>query len=389
MKKFLSMILALCLMLAMVPSLAEDDLSGTWYLLMMGMTGGTFELNADGTCIVTSSMNGEEARTEGTWAADGSTVTITINGTDMPLTYNGTDLVLGEEAFAAFGDAGAPAGMDISAMGSMIRISREPGKVTADEFSAYQADGTLPEGKTREEMDLIQAEMMVSALGVLGSMDLSSAGTGAGEGLPLSVLEENFYVRESYGGREGYYIARVQNTNDVPLYISEASLVLKDADGNEAGKSEYLGESGSRYLEPGEISFVSMTADIEESTAEVSCEAVLRTSAESYFRDSVIEVSGTELRLVESFSTDYYAAGTITNTGEEPLSQVNIIFAVRDADGKLLGLASAGLYRNELAAGSTITLLDSIDSRIVEYVKANNLTLSEEIEAFAWKDLNS
>ena len=46
MKKILALILALCLALAAVPVLAEDDLSGTWYMVMMGLTAGTFELNA-------------------------------------------------------------------------------------------------------------------------------------------------------------------------------------------------------------------------------------------------------------------------------------------------------------------------------------------------------
>ena len=47
MKKFLALTLVLCMALAAIPALAETDFTGTWYLVTMGQTAGTFELNAD------------------------------------------------------------------------------------------------------------------------------------------------------------------------------------------------------------------------------------------------------------------------------------------------------------------------------------------------------
>jgi len=49
MKKTLALMLVLCMMLASIPVLAETDFTGTWYLVLTGITCGTFELNADGT----------------------------------------------------------------------------------------------------------------------------------------------------------------------------------------------------------------------------------------------------------------------------------------------------------------------------------------------------
>ena len=154
MKKTLALILALCLVLAAVPVLAEDDLSGTWYMVMMGLTAGTFELNADGTCTCTTSVMGsEEQSAEGSWTTDGTVVTLSMDGKDMPLTYDGTDLLFSEEAVAVLGGEDFMSGMDMSMLSSLFKFSREPGAVTAAEFTAFQTDGTVPEGKTEEEIE--------------------------------------------------------------------------------------------------------------------------------------------------------------------------------------------------------------------------------------------
>ena len=77
MKKVLALMLVLCLVLASIPALAETDFSGTWYLIMADITCGTFELNADGTCVGTTAAAGEEKKLEGTWSAEENTVTVT------------------------------------------------------------------------------------------------------------------------------------------------------------------------------------------------------------------------------------------------------------------------------------------------------------------------
>ena len=384
--KFLALIMVLCLALTAVPGLAEENFSGTWYLLMMGMTGGTFELKEDGTCTGTSAVGAEEQTAEGTWTSEENVVTLNIEGTSMPLTYDGTSLILGEEALSAFGGGIAPSGMDASALASLICFSREPGPVTAAEFSAYQEDGTLPEGKTKEEMDALQAQLMLTVMSLVGSMNTAGSGeTPPAEANPeVTVVESNFYIRKSYGDKqEGYYVAKVQNQNEVPLYISDASMILKDADGKEIGKKEYLGESGSRYLDPGESSFITMEADVEAGAVPDSYEVTLQTTGQTYRSDTQLDVEKTELRITEGYWTNYYLCTTITNSGEAPLSRASAVVAVRSADGQLLDIGTAGLYQNELATGSTITLVDTLDSRTVDYCKENSLEMGE-VEAYAW-----
>ena len=77
MKKVLALMLVLCLALVSIPVLAETDFSGTLYLIIADITCGTFELNADGTCVGTSAASGEEKKLEGAWSVEENLVTLT------------------------------------------------------------------------------------------------------------------------------------------------------------------------------------------------------------------------------------------------------------------------------------------------------------------------
>ena len=390
MKKTLSLVLSLCLALAAVPALAED-FTGTWYILMIGMTVGSVDLNADGTAVMTANAAAEEVKAEGTWSAEDNIITLNISEQPMVLAYDGTGLKLDASALSVMGISADSMGMDASMLDSLLQVSREPGTLTIGEFTAYMNEGTIPEGKTSEEMQAVQTNfmtLMFSLMGSIGSAVSSGVDSPAEEAPELTVLEDNFYVRKSFGDQlEGCYIAKVQNQNDAPLYINDATLILTDAEGNEVGKTEYLGRSGSRYLEPGEISFISVRADVAEGAQPATYEVSIGTSASSYGEDLQLEVAETELRKQESYWTTYYAAATITNNGDAPLSQASAVIAIKDADGKLLDLASVGLYQNELAPGSTITLLDNVDSSTIDYCTENGIELGE-VEAFGWVDKN-
>ena len=385
MKKILSLALALCLVLALIPALGEEDASGTWYLVALGMTAGTLELNADGSAVLTTTSNGETVTEEAAWTQEGATVTLSALGKSLALTLDGTDLLISPESFGAVGMdlSGIDlSGIDLSLFTTMMKFSREAGAVTSEEFNAWQADGTLPEGKTAEDMNAIQENMMSLYSSLFGSFSFSSEDSQEAAP-PVTVLEENFYVRKNYDTMEGYYLARVQNDTDAPLSLYEGSLTLKDADGNEIGKSEWISECGSRYLEPGEITYVAMNADIAEGAEVASWEPVLATTLNTWSSDITIPVDGVELKLDMDYSN--YAAATVTNTGDTPLHYINVISAVRDESGKLYALCSGGLGHVDLMPGSTVVIWQDIDSRTIEYCQENQVKLTS-VEAFGWAD---
>ena len=144
MKKIFALMLALCMMLAAVPVLAETDFTGTWYLNMAGITCCTFELKADGTCAGASAANAEQ-KLSGTWSAEENAVTLTIGEQPLALLFDGTDLKINAEK-------------DTDDLAAVLKFSREPG-VSLDELNAYLNAGTLPEGKTKEDMEKVRDQM--------------------------------------------------------------------------------------------------------------------------------------------------------------------------------------------------------------------------------------
>ena len=90
MKKLLAVLLALCLGCVLLPAMAEEDITGTWYVtsLYMGenevdptMVGISivFELNADGTGVATTNQQGEESKAEVSWSLADGKATMTVD----------------------------------------------------------------------------------------------------------------------------------------------------------------------------------------------------------------------------------------------------------------------------------------------------------------------
>ena len=151
MKKIAALMLVLCMVMASIPVLAETDFSGTWYLIITDITCGSFELNADGTCTGAVAVPEEEQKLTGTWSAEGNAVTLTIGDEPLLLAFDGKDLTIGSEEVATAKDG--------NEFGSLLKFSRDPGSVTMDELNAYSTVGTVPEGKTKEDMELVQTKL--------------------------------------------------------------------------------------------------------------------------------------------------------------------------------------------------------------------------------------
>ena len=381
MKKTLALLLALCMMLSAIPALSEGDVTGTWYVVMMELTAGTIDLKDDGTSVlITSSTDGDKT-SEGTWTQDGDKITLTVNEQPLPLVCDGDTLQISFEDLASLGldsSMTIPAGADTSVISSFLRISREPGVLTVAELNAYQNNGTLPEGKTKEDMDAFMAQLMSSVMSLIGTSSAESAEQQT-PGPALTYVETNFYVRRSFENDEGVFVAKVRNDTDTTAYLSGGSLILLDDNGNNIGESDFIYTVGSSYLDPGEETFVSLHADVNEGAEAKNYTVDLQTSTLASYQtpDTALEVSSSELRIVEGqYFTSYYTCATVTNTTDAPLTYFSVVTAIRDNNGALLDLNTSSLYQHELASGSTITLVENIDSRVEEYCSANGLTLS-------------
>lgn len=366
MKKLTAMLLALCMLLAAVPALGEEtDFTGSWYCRVGEINLGFITLNADGT--VNAEITGSAY--EGTWSADGNTVNVTMGGNPTAFVYNGEGLV---------------------AEIMPTPFQREEGKIPYTLFSSYM-NGELteyPEGLTEADFILAQADLMTFMAANQEAITAVTHSGSAGEPEPaaeLTILKENFTVMESYSGFRGTYIAKVQNNTEAPLFITGGSLTVKDADGNNAGEATYLSTSGSKYLEPGEISFVSMQADLA-ADGTYTFEAAVKAETKSYYgTDRMLPVSQPE---TETDKYDnYFIKATVTNNTEAPLAGITVLYVLEDAEGNLLDLSTESLYRHLLGAGSEITMVTSMSSKVQEYLQSKEIGVAS-VEVFAYADNN-
>ena len=363
MKKLTAMLLALCMLLAAVPALGEDA-SGNWYMTLADVSLGYITLNTDGTAAL--GLPGQDEIT-GTWTQEEGKVTVTAEGQSLDFAFDGTSLT--SEMFP-------------------LSITREEGKVSMDLMSKMMnsEEYELPEGMTETDMMMIAVNFMTEYAQLMETVGGMAGETGTGTAEPaeevkVDVLKEGFRVNESYSGFRATYIAKIQNNTSAPLYVTDGSMVLKDAAGNVVGEAKYMSSRGSRYLEPGEISFVSLEADLEENI-EVTYETNIEVKRDGYFTDKAVTVTDPAYVAPEGYEGAYMKAAVVNDT-DAPLASINAVFVLEDAEGNLLALEDEALYRHELGTNSTLILWTSIDSRASEYFAANGIEPAA-VEAYAW-----
>ena len=366
MKKLFAMLLALCMLLAAVPALGEGA-SGMWYITMADVTLGYFDLAEDGTAKV--QIPGQEEMA-GTWTADDASVTITVDGDALTFANDGETLKSDQLP---------------------LPIGRTEGKLSYDLIVKMMSgeEYELPEGMTDVELTAIAMNLMaeMGKLQDIGSDSGSESGTepgtepAASADPQLTYLAESFVVVESYSGYRAIYSAMVKNDTGAPVYIRDGAMTVKDASGNQAGEAKYLSDCGSKYLEPGEVSFITLTADVAEN-GEYTYSRDIEVKSDGYRTDVEIPVTGTDYVPAQEYESAQLKA-TVANQGDTPLSGINVVYALYDANGNLLDVEHEELYRHELGANSTLTLVTTIDSNFTDYMAANGIE-GAKVEAYAW-----
>lgn len=384
MKKWIAMLLMVCLLAAAVPALGEEDYTGNWYMTVADVSLASMTLNADGSVEFNMA---EQGTMNGTWTTGEGKITVTIDGDGLDFTYED-----GKLTAAGF---------------FPVPFVREEGKINSELIGKVMSGEAydIPEGMTEEEMMAIAMNFVTEYQAILAEQagddttetttettvetPVADAGEPVTEDAPLvvSILNENFLVYQVYGGLKGYYYAKIQNNTETPYFVNGGTFVLTDADGNAVGEElKYPNSRGSRYLEPGEISFISFRVDIPEDLENPNYYVVIKAEKDTYSsKDYAVTVSSTEI------GTDRYGnpamKAAITNTTDEFLPGINVIIAMEDAEGKVIWLREESLYNYELGPNSTIKLTGSIDSDALEYFTSAGI-VPTTVEAYAYVEIN-
>jgi hypothetical protein len=382
MKKLTALLLALCMLLAMVPALGED-FSGTWYMVLEDVTVGTLELNADGAFSLTVQAGEESNTLEGTWEATDAGVALTAEGSP---------------AVAAYDAEAGTLLLDVIP----IPMQREKGKYEVQlmiDVLNMKEDIEFPEGVTQLEASTAALAFVMKLNELKGTLGGTGTETGTGTedggapdateapagGTGVDILAENFVVTESYSGYDGTYIAKVQNNTGSPLWLTGGSLVVKDASGNLVGTREYLSTCGSKYLEPGEISIATMQVELE-ADGEYTYEKVIEAEAKSWSGpDAAVTV--TDPAYVEGKYDSKLLQATVTNDTEQNLPDVEIAFLLSDENGLPLALVTNTLYNTELCPNSSLVVKSNVYTKVAEYFAAKSIIPA--VEAFAWVEYDN
>ena len=251
---------------------------------------------------------------------------------------------------------------------------------------------TLPEGMTDIEAAAIVMNFMAEYTKILGA-ETPGTDTGAGSAAPsgsaeATVLKENFKIVESYSGYNGLYIAKIKNETESPMFVTDGSMQLTDKDGKTVGEAKYMYPTGSQYLEPGEVTFVAMQADLEEDI-EVNVAKHVDTKFDSYQdTDFAVTVENpTYVKGTGEYDNDTMRV-TVVNDSDEPLAGIQAVLVLEDADGNLLFITTESLYRYELGPHSSLTLVSSVDNKIRDYCTKNGIEPTT-VEAYAWVENRS
>ena len=210
------------------------------------------------------------------------------------------------------------------------------------------------------------------------------AGTAAAP--ELTIEKENFKIIKSYSGYSGVYIAKVKNDTGMPIYITDGSMQLTDSEGKMVGEAKYLYPIASKYLEPGESTFVSMQADLEDN-AEVNVTKNIVVKSSGYGSDYALTVENpTYIKGESEYDSDTMKV-TVFNNTDQPLPGIEVVMVLEDAEGNLLFMSTESLYRYDLGPNSSITLVSSVDNKLREYLTENGIEPAT-VEAFAWVENN-
>jgi len=174
MKKLVSLILVLCMACLLIPAMAEEAVTGDWFLQTMEMEGRTIQaaqvgylikmtLNEDGTC----KMDAMGQVSDGTWTMEGTTITVTVD--DSPASGEVADgtITLAQEGGAMIFSREETKGIEIAAA------------VTAESAEAFYGEYTWAylgvEGTVMDPAAMGETEVTTLKIGE-GTMEFSGEG---------------------------------------------------------------------------------------------------------------------------------------------------------------------------------------------------------------------
>lgn len=185
----------------------------------------------------------------------------------------------------------------------------------------------------------------------------------------LSVAQETFTVLPYLDYHAGFIFAELQNTGDKPVAFNDALLELYDKEGNAIASNNYL-NAYPEVLEPGETGYLFGYQTVTDAaTPDFIDDHLLTVTGRGSIDQQKIALKTADARFEtgdDPYWVEHLLLATVINETGETLYDVNVVFAVKDAEGKLMYAAAYLPYNVGLPAGSSLELRVGVDAEAVK-----------------------
>ena len=202
----------------------------------------------------------------------------------------------------------------------------------------------------------------------------------------LSVVQEKFIVMPYITYHAGYVYAEVKNIGDKPVEFDGGLLEMYDKDGNSIESTNWIG-CYPTVLGAGEIGYAYAEQSVEAATETSFIDDYLLTiTGKGAKGRSTVYIAVTNKQYLE-VKKPYYSytnvSADVENTTDATVRDFYVVFALKDAEGKLLYVTSCQPSYVGIKPGSSVEVLTRVDSAITEYFTANNI-VPATVEAIAY-----
>lgn len=219
-----------------------------------------------------------------------------------------------------------------------------------------------------------------AALALFIALLLSAVAMAEGQ---LTVVEKNVVIQPEDGA--GYFYARIENTGDAPVIYDYGQLVILSEEEEILETESYVTCSPSRLvLQPGEYAYV--VEYLWNSAFEDAQIGEVKFTVTAGDRWGTNTAPAPCEATVDDLAYDQYIYVTFTNDTEGTVYGYYVVVALHDREGNLVYVDGNQFTNLGVHPGSVVTLKFYVNSDLIEYYKANGITV-DSVEALVYRIL--
>lgn len=199
----------------------------------------------------------------------------------------------------------------------------------------------------------------------------------------LNVVQENYH----YVGGWGHYVyayAKVENSGDRPIKVNAGVFEIYDANGEVLTSTDYE-NAYATYLQPGEYTYVRMYEDLEDGQVPDDYMMTLTGKSENDKLAFRLPVEAKlEMGVKDGWWEYDYLYAIVSNPTENILYNVEVVFALLDAEGNIIYIESKELYSEVgVMPGQSVMIRLDISSTFTDYFDAKGI-VPASVDALAY-----